>query len=99
MRQSWEAGRFWLIYAIRKEWTFDFIFRKSLHERFLGKRLKNITKEAYWGSRIDLLTDKEREATEPSVEKMLNESKERILVDGWDEDEGRRRSAEALFDE
>lgn len=99
MRQSWETGRFWLNYAIRKGWAFDSIYWKFLDERFFGERPKGIAEEAFWRSRIDLLTEKEREAMEPFVEKKMKQSKERVLVDDWDEDEVGRRFTEVLFDE
>lgn len=99
MRQSWETGRFWLNYAIRKGWAFDSIYWKFLDEKFFGARPKDISKEQYWLSRIYLLTEKEREAMEPFVERKMNESREKVLVDDWDENEVRRRFAEVLFDE
>lgn len=99
MRQSWETGRFWLSYAMRKGWAFDSIYWKFLDERFFGERPKNFSKEEYWRSRIELLTEKERAAMEPFVEKKVNELKERILVDDWDDGEVERRFAEVMFDE
>ncbi|KAL1877901.1 hypothetical protein Daus18300_002254 [Diaporthe australafricana] len=99
MRQSWETGRFWLNYAMRRGWAFDSIYWKFLDERFFGERPKDIAKEGYWRSRIELLTVKEKEAMKPFVEKKMDESKERILVDDWEEDEVRRRFAEFMFDE
>ncbi|KAK7697999.1 hypothetical protein SLS64_012986 [Diaporthe eres] len=99
MRQSWETGRFWLNYATRKGWAFDSIYWKFLDERFFGDRPTDVAKEEYWRSRIDLLTEKEREAMEPFVERKMNESKGRVFVDEWDEEEVQRRFAEVLFDE
>ncbi len=26
MRESWETGRFWLNYAVKKRWVFDIVF-------------------------------------------------------------------------
>ncbi|POS71277.1 phosphotransferase [Diaporthe helianthi] len=99
MRQSWETGRFWLNYAIRKGWAFDSIYWKFLDERFFGERPKDIAKEKYWRSRIDLLTEKERAGLEPFVEKKMKESEERILVDNWDDDEVRRRFADVMLND
>ncbi|KAG8162073.1 hypothetical protein KVR01_007838 [Diaporthe batatas] len=99
MRQSWETGRFWLNYGLRKGWAFDSIYWKFLDERFFGERPKDVAKEEYWRSRIDLLSEKEKAGMEPFVEKKMNESKEKILVDDWDEDEVARRFAEVIFDE
>lgn len=99
MRQSWETGRFWLNYAIRKGWAFDSIYWKILDERFFGERPKDTVKEGYWRSRMYLLTEKEREAMEPFVARKMSKLKERILVDDWDEDEVGRRFAQVFFDD
>lgn len=99
MRQSWETGRFWMNYAARKGWAFDTIYWKYLDERFFGERLKDVPKEELWRTRIGLMTNSEREAMELFVAKKMEESKERILIDGWDPEEVKKRFAEVLFDE
>jgi hypothetical protein len=43
------------------------------------------------------LTDQERAALEPFVERKMRESKDRIIVN-WDPVEARRRMSEVLFD-
>lgn len=98
MRESWETGRFWLNYAARKSWAFDTIFWKYLDERFFGSREADIAKQDLWRTRVDLLSERERSAMEPFVERKVEESKERILVD-WDDDQAERRLAEVLFDD
>lgn len=98
VRQSWETGRFWLNYAVRKGWAFDSIYWKFLDERFFGDRSKDIAREEYWRARIDLLTERERAAMEPFVERKMKELEEKVLVDDWDVDEVRRRFSEVILD-
>ncbi|KAK4034488.1 phosphotransferase [Parachaetomium inaequale] len=55
---------------------------------------------AYWkflDERLHLLTDRERAALEPFVERKMRESKDRIIVD-WDPVEARKRLSEVLLD-
>ena len=44
MRESWETGRFWLNYAVRKSWAFDTIFWRYLDKRFFGSRGRDIVR-------------------------------------------------------
>lgn len=98
MRQSWEIGRFWLNYAARKSWAFDTIFWKELDRRFFGSREGDIAKQDLWKMRVHLLSDMERGAMEPFVERKMEESKERVLVD-WDDEQVKERLAEVLLDD
>lgn len=91
MRESWETGRFWLSYATRKTWAFDEIYWKFLDERFFGKRPDGTSEAQLWETRLDLLTDRERGSMEDFVERRLEETKERKLVDNWDPKEVQRR--------
>lgn len=52
---------------------------------------------ALWKTRAHLFGEKERRAMEPFVERKMEESKERILVD-WDPKEARERLSKVLFD-
>lgn len=97
MRESWETGRFWVNYAARKSWAFDAISWKYIDEKFFGKREHDGPEEVPWKSRIDLLSEQEREAMEPLVQMKLEESKERVLVD-WDAEEARKRLSAVLFE-
>ncbi|CAG8961750.1 hypothetical protein HYFRA_00006293 [Hymenoscyphus fraxineus] len=97
MRESWETGRFWLDYAAKDSWAFDTVFWKYLDQRFFGKRKDGVTKDNLWKSRVDLLSEKEREAMETFVQWKMEDKKERILVD-WDPEEAKKRFAELLFD-
>jgi hypothetical protein len=97
MRESWQTGRFFLSYAARKSWAFDAMYWNFLDERFFGDRDGDIAKDDLWRTRLHLLSDEERVAMEPFVERKMDESKERKIVD-WDEIEARKRLAELLFD-
>ena len=98
MRESWETGRFWLNYAARKSWAFDSIYWKYLDERFFGKRGSNAQNHELWKARVDLLTDKERMAMEPFVERKMMESKDRALID-WDPKNAKSYLAKVLIED
>ncbi|KAJ9130148.1 Phosphotransferase [Pleurostoma richardsiae] len=98
MRESWVTGRFWLNYAARKSWAFDTIFWKYLDERFFGGRVGEIAEQDLWKTRIHMLTDRERSAMEPFVERKMEESKERILID-WNDGQVKERLDDILFDD
>ncbi|KAK1766503.1 hypothetical protein QBC33DRAFT_578854 [Phialemonium atrogriseum] len=97
MRESRETGRFWLNYSARKSWAFDAMYWKYLDEGFFGDRGDDISDHDLWKTRIHLLSEEEREAMEPFVERKMNESKERRIVD-WDLTEAKQRFSEVLFD-
>ncbi|KAL3480325.1 hypothetical protein BJX99DRAFT_244336 [Aspergillus californicus] len=59
MRDGWESGRFWAVYAIRKPFFFDQVFWEFQEE------LGGIT--GRWDSGLDLLDDKSREWMEEVV--------------------------------
>lgn len=81
MHESWETGRFWLSYATRKTWAFDEIYWSFLDERFFGKRLDGTSRSQLWTTRLDMLTDRGKGLVEPFVERRLEETKVRKLVD------------------
>lgn len=97
MRESWETGRFWLTYVARKSWAFETIFWKYLDERFFGLREQGLPRNHYWKARIDLLSEDERNAMEPFVERKMETRKERKIVD-WDPEAAKCCFAELLFD-
>lgn len=74
MRHSWKDGSFWVNYASRKSWAFDAVFWKWLDSKFFGEG-------ATWTSRARLLTSQERDDMEPFVNRKLEESKERVLIE------------------
>jgi hypothetical protein len=81
MRESWVSGRFWLNYASRKSWAFDTIFWKYLDERFFGPRERDVPEDKLWTTRVDLLEEEVRRTMELFVQRKMDESKERVLVD------------------
>ncbi|KAF4980538.1 hypothetical protein FZEAL_3473 [Fusarium zealandicum] len=97
MQQSWETGRFFLSYGARKSWAFDTMYWRFLDERFFGDRGRVVAKDDLWKSRVHLLSEEEKAAMEPFVERKMSESKERRIVD-WDPIEARLRFSELLFD-
>lgn len=97
MRESWETGRFFLSYAARKSWAFDAMYWKYLDKKFFQPREHGTAKEDLWKTRIDLLTEAEREAMEPFVECKMAEKEDRRIVD-WDPVEAREYLDKLLFD-
>jgi hypothetical protein len=97
MRESWETGRFWLSYVARKSWAFDVLFWKFLDERFFGIRQNNVPRDELWKTGLYLLSEAEKIAMEPFVERKMEETKERKFVE-WDPEDAKRRLAEVLFD-
>ncbi|KAK1769600.1 hypothetical protein QBC33DRAFT_576756 [Phialemonium atrogriseum] len=63
--------------------------------RFFGSREGDIAKQDLWKTRVHLLSEKERNAMGPFVERKMKDSKERILVD-WDDEQVKKRLAEVL---
>lgn len=81
MEQSWATGRFWLSYAARKSWVFDAVYWNYLDQRFFGDRESGTAGQDLWRTPLHLLTDEERAAMEPFLERKMTESRERRLVD------------------
>jgi hypothetical protein len=52
-----------------------------MDERLFGSREGNTAKQDLWKTRIHLLSERERNAMDLFLEKEMEESKERILVD------------------
>ena len=96
MQESWKTGRFWLNYAARKSWAFDAVFWAFLDERFFGERDREVLDEDLWKTRLHLLSEEEQEAMEPFVQRKMDESQERILVER-DPAEAKQRLSD-LFD-
>lgn len=67
-------------------------FSKHLGSLFLET---GVTEQEFWETILHLLSESERIAIELSVEKKMEESTERILVD-WSDEEARRRLTEVL---
>lgn len=84
-----ESCRFWLNYAAKNSWAFDTILRKHLDGRIFGIRKKDVPKENLWKTRVYLLSEKERAAIEPFVKWIMEDQKERMLVN-WNPEEVKR---------
>ncbi|CAG7564999.1 unnamed protein product [Fusarium equiseti] len=97
MRGSWQTGRFFLSYAVRKSWAFDAMYWNFLDERFFGDRDASVTKDDLWRTRVHLLSEEEREAMGPFVKRKMEEGTERKIME-WDEEEAKKRFSELLFD-
>ncbi|KAF5964583.1 aromatic-amino-acid decarboxylase [Fusarium coicis] len=76
MRQSWQTGPVFLSYAA--------------HKRLFGDWDPRVMKDDLYKTRIDLLSDDERAATESFVQRKMAEGKERRIVE-WDETEAKKR--------
>ncbi|KAF5661596.1 kinase-like domain-containing protein [Fusarium circinatum] len=59
-------------------WAFDAVYWNFLDERFFGDRDPGVVKGDLWKTRIDLLSDDERAAMEPFVQRKMAEGKERL---------------------
>jgi hypothetical protein len=97
MHASWNTGRFWLNYAARKSWAFDAIFWKYLDERFFGHREEGVQEEDLWKTRVHLLGEREKIAMEAFVERKMEESSKRILVN-WQPSDSKAQLPEILFE-
>ncbi|KAF0330515.1 phosphotransferase [Colletotrichum asianum] len=97
MRDSWETGRFWLDYAVRKNLAFDAIYWKFLDRMFFGACCQDVPAQQMWKTRVHLLSAQEQSAMELLVHIKMEESKERVLVQ-WDGSEAREHFQSFLFD-
>ena len=82
MRQSWNSGEFWVVYAARKNFGFDAIFWEKLDPKFFGP---GHLPEDTWKKRLDLLDQQVRENMDPFVQKRLKDGETRELA--WEPDE------------
>lgn len=97
MRESWKTDRFWLKYAAKKSWAFDAVYWTYLDERFFGEHDGGILDQDLWKTRLHLLSDEERQAMEPFLQRKMQKSQERILAE-WDSIEAKERLSDLLFD-
>ncbi|KXG53534.1 Aminoglycoside phosphotransferase [Penicillium griseofulvum] len=82
MQQSWDSGRFWIVYAALNSFAFDAIYWKKIDPLFFDAAQ---IPETAWKERLDLLGEKEIEEMEQLVALKLEEIKTRVLR--WDPDE------------
>lgn len=82
MRESWDSGDFWVMYAITHSFAFDAIYWQKIDPRFFGPT-KN--PEEAWRERLNLLDRQEKDDMEELVSRKLEEMESRVLA--WDPDE------------
>lgn len=82
MRQSWENGDFWIMYAVLHSFAFDTIYWQKIDPRFFGP---TESPESAWKERLDLLDEDEKDEMEKLVAQKLTEMESRVL--SWDPDE------------
>lgn len=82
MKQSWESGGFWIMYAMLHSFAFDAIYWQKIDPRFFGP---TENPEETWRERLNLLNEKERDEMERLVTQKLEEMETRVLE--WDPDE------------
>ncbi|RAL01437.1 phosphotransferase family protein [Aspergillus ibericus CBS 121593] len=68
MKDSWETGKFWVVYAATHSFGFDLIFRERLDKIFFGPESNW---ETDWGRRIQLLSDEEQSEFDRLVKEKL----------------------------
>ncbi|OBT92290.2 hypothetical protein VE01_09540 [Pseudogymnoascus verrucosus] len=83
MRESWDSGDFWVVYAARKGFTFNAVFWKYLDSRFFGPVAGLDGDE--WERRAGLLDEEEIMEIDSFVEQKVEELKTRVLA--WEPEE------------
>lgn len=78
MKESWDSGEFWVIYAARKNFAFDSIFWRELDPRFFGN--PGVAQEDSWRKRLDMLDELERSCMEELVGRKMKEMETRVLA-------------------
>jgi hypothetical protein len=81
MKESWDSGAWMVNYAVRKIFSFDYVWWMFLDERFFGPN-----KENDYHARVGLLTDTQREIMEEFVERKMREKEEGELGHWNDKD-------------
>ncbi|OTB14949.1 hypothetical protein K445DRAFT_61757 [Daldinia sp. EC12] len=80
MRDSWKKKTWMINYAARNSWAFDFIFWRFLDTEYFGEN-----EEGDYRARLKTLTEQQIKAMEPFIQKKMQESNNRSLVE-WDHD-------------
>ncbi|KAJ5952523.1 uncharacterized protein N7479_010936 [Penicillium vulpinum] len=84
MRESWESGDFWIVYAARNNFAFDAIYWQKIDGRFFGQTRCSDPADA-WRERLGHLSAEEKRDMEELVVQKLEDMKKRVLA--WDPDE------------
>ncbi|KKK12372.1 hypothetical protein ARAM_006099 [Aspergillus rambellii] len=82
MRESWDSGDFWIVYAVMRNFAFDLVYWHKIDRRFFGPT--DGVEEDAWRQRLGLLDDAEKEEMERLVAQKLQEMETRVLA--WDPD-------------
>ncbi|KAB8272675.1 hypothetical protein BDV30DRAFT_211783 [Aspergillus minisclerotigenes] len=86
MRDSWQSGDFWIMYAARNSFSFDTIYWKKIDQRFVGPTTyEDVNICDIWRKRLHLLEPEERSIMEEYVNLKLKDRNTWRLV--WDPDE------------
>ncbi|KFX87302.1 hypothetical protein V490_08362 [Pseudogymnoascus sp. VKM F-3557] len=83
MRESWDSGDFWVIYAARKGFAFDAVFWEYLYTRFFGA-VDGVEGDE-WERRAGLLDKEELVEIDSFVNQKVDEMKTRALA--WEPEE------------
>jgi hypothetical protein len=82
MKNSWESGDFWIMYAASHSFAFDAIYWQKIDPRFFGRTNDH---ENAWKERLVLLSDDDHAEMESLVAQKLGKMRNRELA--WDCDE------------
>lgn len=86
MRNSWQSGDFWIMYAARHNVVFDAIYWKKIDQRFFGPTIhEDENFSDVWRERLYLLESREKELVEEYVDLKVKERNTWRLA--WDPDE------------
>lgn len=83
MRDSYENGDFWAMYAAWKNFMFDEIFWNKIYPRFFG--LGGLPPGDAWRDWLPKLTAREQEELQSLVDRKMKEIETRVLV--WEPEE------------
>lgn len=84
MRQSWQTGQFWIVYAAQRAWAFDAIYWRFLDTKFYGPYPEGSIPEDV---RLGELTAEQVAAMDGFVARKMREKEEKRLVDWYTSDE------------
>ncbi|OQE38417.1 hypothetical protein PENCOP_c008G05547 [Penicillium coprophilum] len=85
MRESWESGDFWIMYAARSNFAFDAIYWQKIDKRFFEPMTTCLDPSNAWKEKVDILEPEERQKLEEYVDPKLRHMETRVLA--WDPDE------------
>jgi hypothetical protein len=91
MKDSWESGDFWIMYAASHSFAFDAIYWQKIDPRFFGP---TNDPQNSWKERLVLLSDDDSAEMEKLVAWKLGEMSDRELA--WDCDEYTRFLSDAM---